>query len=133
MAKDGWGDQTLASYRRHGCYLKDHRDFYESLSFFLETERYFFCHAGVRPGIALDKQKNSDYWKSENHFFHRRRISGRLFVHGHERVEEPTILPHSYQYRYRCRQIRSADGDRIAFHETMATKMKHLDIEISTI
>ncbi len=91
--KTDGGDQTLASYRRHGSYLKDHRDFYESLPFFWETEQYFFCHAGVRPGIALDKQKNSDLLEIREPFLSSREDFGKIIVHGHDIVEKPTILP----------------------------------------
>ena len=97
-ARDLWqkmdgGDQTLASYRRHSSYLKDHRDFYESLPFYWETEHYFFCHAGVRPGIALDKQKNSDLLEIREPFHSSKENFGKIVVHGHEKVETPTIFP----------------------------------------
>lgn len=87
------GDQTLASYRRHGSYLKDHRDFYEALPFFWETEQYFFCHAGVRPGVPLDKQKASDLLEIREPFLSSKENFGKIIVHGHDVVEEPTILP----------------------------------------
>jgi serine/threonine protein phosphatase 1 len=87
------GDQTLASYRRNGSYLKDHRDFYESLPFHWETEQYFFCHAGVRPGVPLAKQKASDLLGIREPFLSSKENFGKIIVHGHEIVEQPTILP----------------------------------------
>ncbi len=87
------GEQTLASYRRNGSYLKDHRDFYESLPFNWETEQYFFCHAGVRPGVPLDKQKASDLLGIREPFLSSAENFGKIVVHGHEIVERPAILP----------------------------------------
>ena len=87
------GDQTLASYRQHGSYLKDHRDFYEALPFYWETEQYFFCHAGVRPGVPLDKQKASDLLEIREPFLSSKENFGRIVVHGHDVVEKPTIVP----------------------------------------
>lgn len=87
------GHQTLASYRRNGYYLKEHREFYESLSLFWETEAYFFCHAGVRPGVALAKQRTSDLFQIREPFLSSKKDFGKIIVHGHEIVETPTILP----------------------------------------
>lgn len=87
------GDQTLVSYRRHGSHLKDHREFYESLPFYWQTEQYFFCHAGVRPGIGLDKQKASDLLGIREPFLSAKENFGKIIVHGHDVVEKPTILP----------------------------------------
>ncbi len=54
------GDLTIASYRNKGFHLNVHQDFYMNLPLYWETSEYFFCHAGVRPGIPLAQQKGSD-------------------------------------------------------------------------
>lgn len=54
------GDLTMASYKKNGFYLKEHQDFYMNLPISYETDEYFFCHAGVRPDVPLDKQKAID-------------------------------------------------------------------------
>lgn len=86
------GDLTLASYRRAGFYLKIHQEFYESLPLFWETEQYFFCHAGVRPGVSLDKQKPSDLLSIREPFLAATADFGKIIVHGHEPVASPTVL-----------------------------------------
>src|SRR5207244_5060863 len=39
---------------------KHHRDFLEALKVSVSIGDYFFCHAGVRPGVALDRQTRDD-------------------------------------------------------------------------
>lgn len=87
------GNLTMASYRKAGYYLKEHQDFYMSLPVFWETEEYFFCHAGVRPGIPLDKQSPRDILQIREPFLSSLVNHGKIIVHGHEPVINPTILP----------------------------------------
>lgn len=49
---------------------------------------YFFCHAGIRPGVALRKQARSDLLWIREEFLADRRDHGAVIVHGH------TISPH---------------------------------------
>ncbi len=90
--KQNGGEQTMTSYRRNGEFLNVHRDFYESLSISWETDDYFFCHAGVRPGVPLDKQKASDLCGIRKPFLSSGANFGKIVVHGHTIVHEPTIL-----------------------------------------
>jgi len=90
--KQNGGEQTMASYRRNGEYLKVHRAFYESLCISWETDEYFFCHAGARPGVPLDKQKASDLCGIREPFLSSGANFGKVVVHGHTIVHEPTIL-----------------------------------------
>lgn len=85
------GDLTLASYRSKGFYLKQHQDFYMNLPLYWETSDYFFCHAGVRPGIPLTQQKGSDLTEIREPFLSSRENFGKIIVHGHEPVDNPTI------------------------------------------
>lgn len=90
--KQNGGEQTMTSYRRNGEYLKVHRNFYESLGLSWETDEYYFCHAGVRPGVPLDKQKASDLCGIREPFLSSGANFGKIVVHGHTIVSEPTIL-----------------------------------------
>ena len=90
--KQNGGEQTMASYRRNSELLKVHRVFYESLSISWETDEYFLCHAGVRPGVPLDKQKASDLCGIREPFLSSGVNFGKIVVHGHTIVHEPTIL-----------------------------------------
>lgn len=44
---------------------------------------YFFCHAGVRPGVPLDEQTERDLAWIRNEFMHHTGNHGKIIVHGH--------------------------------------------------
>ena len=54
---------------------------------------YFFCHAGVRPGIALEQQKEEDLLWIRQEFLQSEANFGKVVVHGHTPVMEPEIHP----------------------------------------
>jgi serine/threonine protein phosphatase 1 len=85
------GDMTMTSYRNNGCYLKVHQEFYINLPLSWETEEYFFCHAGVRPGIPLSEQKPSDLIEIREPFLSSDAEFGKIIVHGHNAVLTPDI------------------------------------------
>jgi serine/threonine protein phosphatase 1 len=70
-----------------------HLDFIASLKTSLTVGRYFFCHAGVRPGIALDKQSADDLLWIRGEFLNSRADFGKIVVHGHTPTEKPQVLP----------------------------------------
>lgn len=86
------GDMTLSSYRKAGQLLKVHQDFYMSLPLFYETDKYFICHAGVKPGMPLSKQNMSDLLEIREPFLSSRENYGKIIVHGHSIVDNPEIL-----------------------------------------
>jgi serine/threonine protein phosphatase 1 len=54
---------------------------------------YLFVHAGVRPGVALDKQVGADLRWIREDFLKASKHHGAMIVHGHSIVEEPELLP----------------------------------------
>lgn len=54
---------------------------------------FFFCHAGVRPGIALDAQDPHDLIWIRWDFLNHADLYDKVIVHGHTPVNEPEILP----------------------------------------
>lgn len=54
----------------------------------IETARYIFVHAGVRPGVPLDKQTDEDLVFIRSAFFERAHLLTRYVVHGHTPVEQ---------------------------------------------
>ena len=81
------------SNKSAGAWLKDHRSFYEGLRYAFETETHFFCHAGVRPGVSLDRQDRSDLVEIRFPFLLSPVDHGKIVVHGHTISPEPGILP----------------------------------------
>ncbi len=54
-----------------------------------ELDDYFFCHAGVRPGVPLASQREDDLLWIREDFLTSRADHGKLIVHGHTPVEAP--------------------------------------------
>lgn len=71
----------------------EHLDFIRNLGFSFEAGDFFFCHAGVRPGIPLARQSNRDLTWIRDEFLNDRRLHEKIVVHGHTPVREPEILP----------------------------------------
>ncbi len=71
----------------------EHRQFLNSLKLSTEFGSYFFCHAGARPGVALNKQAEKDLIWIRNEFLNYTGSFGKIIVHGHticEKVERHT-------------------------------------------
>ena len=50
---------------------------------------YFFCHAGVRPGIPLERQNERDLLWIREKFLDATEHFGKMIVHGHSPVDQP--------------------------------------------
>jgi serine/threonine protein phosphatase 1 len=72
---------------------KHHRDFLEALKVSASIGDYFFCHAGVRPGVALDRQSRDDLLNIREPFLSSDAEHGKLVVHGHTPSVAPEIRP----------------------------------------
>jgi len=71
----------------------EHMEFLASLKTSLVVGRYFLCHAGVRPGIPLEQQDETDLLWIRDDFLSSRLDFGKIIVHGHTPVPEPELLP----------------------------------------
>ena len=63
----------------------------EALPIFARSADYFFCHAGVRPGVPLDKQRRADLLWIRGDFLSSNRPHGAIVVHGHSETDEIEI------------------------------------------
>jgi serine/threonine protein phosphatase 1 len=52
---------------------------------------YYFCHAGIRPGIPLAEQRDSDLLWIREEFVASSANHGKIIVHGHTPVEAPDV------------------------------------------
>jgi serine/threonine protein phosphatase 1 len=68
---------------------KHHRDFLKALKTSAVIGDYFFCHAGVRPGVALERQSRDDLVNIREPFLSSEVEYGKLVVHGHT----PSVVP----------------------------------------
>jgi serine/threonine protein phosphatase 1 len=72
---------------------KQHLDFLEALKVSTSIGDYFFCHAGVRPGVALDRQDRDDLLNIREPFLSSEVEHGKLVVHGHTPGVAPEVRP----------------------------------------
>jgi serine/threonine protein phosphatase 1 len=69
-----------------------HLEFYRSLRFFIELEEYLVVHAGLRPGVALEKQTPEDLLWIREPFLHSHYDFGKIVVFGHTPFRQPLIM-----------------------------------------
>lgn len=99
------GAETLASYgieiaakerwfqlneRARAAVPEAHRRFVQGLPTHYETDEHIFVHAGIRPGIPLADQDETDLLWIRHEFHDDPRDLGKLVVHGHTPVKAVT-------------------------------------------
>jgi serine/threonine protein phosphatase 1 len=68
-----------------------HKEFFLSLKFCERIGGYYFCHAGVRPGVALEAQDPQDLIWIRDEFLYWPKDFGLTIVHGHTPVPHPEL------------------------------------------
>ena len=71
----------------------DHLAFFRSLVLSHLEGDYLFVHAGVRPGVPLDRQDAEDLMWIRKEFLVAEDDFGKMVVHGRSIVSEPEIKP----------------------------------------
>ncbi|RRI03015.1 serine/threonine protein phosphatase [Mesorhizobium tamadayense] len=69
-----------------------HIDFLRSLSFSVTFGDFFFCHAGIRPGIPLESQSPLDLIWIRDAFHDYPGLYPKVIVHGHTPVPEAEVM-----------------------------------------
>jgi serine/threonine protein phosphatase 1 len=85
------GISTLESYREEeGIVVPGpHLDFLHSLPLYYATDRFIFVHAGLRPGIPLEEQREEDLLWIRDEFLESDYDWGRTVVFGHTPLPQP--------------------------------------------
>lgn len=98
------GDATLASYGVSGIYRRPARDlreaaqeavpaahltFLQNLPLCHQRDDLFFVHAGIAPGVALEKQAEDDLLWIRGAFLEHTEPHPLLVIHGHTALEAP--------------------------------------------
>lgn len=92
-----WGDDTAfdaASFeelaeRLPGVVPQAHVDFLGGGEDVIEIGDYVFVHAGIRPGVPIDKQTPTDLRWIREEFLGDASDHGKMIVHGHTITDEP--------------------------------------------
>ncbi len=72
----------------------EHGRLLAGLEMSLTSGDYFFCHAGIRPGVPFERQVEGDLLWIREEFLSARKPFGKVVVHGHTPTQEPEVLPH---------------------------------------
>jgi serine/threonine protein phosphatase 1 len=70
---------------------KEHLRFLSGLKPSITIGNNFLCHAGIRPGIPLEKQSIEDLMWIRDEFLNNTTDFGKMVVHGHSPTEWPDI------------------------------------------
>jgi serine/threonine protein phosphatase 1 len=70
---------------------ESHHRFLTRLKTSFSCGDFFFVHAGVRPGVPLEEQREEDLLWIRNEFLVSEIDFGKIVVHGHEPVDHPEI------------------------------------------
>jgi serine/threonine protein phosphatase 1 len=68
-----------------------HLEFYESLKLSHAEGDYLFVHAGVKPGVPLDRQQEKDVLWIRDEFLDATESYGKVIVHGHTITRAPEV------------------------------------------
>ena len=71
----------------------EHREFLSSLPLTAQFGDFFVCHAGIRPGIALDRQNPDDLVWIRSEFLDFPGLHPKVIVHGHTPCSVAEIMP----------------------------------------
>ena len=72
---------------------ESHVDFLGGLQYSVAIGGYYFVHAGVRPGVALDRQSEEDLLWIRDEFLLSNTDFGLTVVHGHTPMDAPVRRP----------------------------------------
>jgi serine/threonine protein phosphatase 1 len=70
-----------------------HRRFFADLPLTYAEGDYLFVHAGIRPGVPLDRQAPDDLIWIRDEFLNSTADHGKVVVHGHSISEQPVLRP----------------------------------------
>jgi len=70
---------------------ESHKRFLAELKPFFVCGDYYFVHAGIRPGVALNLQKEDDLLWIRSDFLNHKEQFAKVIVHGHTPVASPEI------------------------------------------
>lgn len=77
------GASTLKDLQKHGDDLANYKDFLQGLPLYYEDEHFIYVHGGIRYGICLDEQKESDLLWLREEFYRNPASEKKPVIFGH--------------------------------------------------
>ncbi|WP_417679889.1 metallophosphoesterase family protein [Roseibium sp.] len=72
---------------------EEHVNYLKQLPCMIQSTKYIFVHAGLKPGVPIAKQAENDILTIKADFLNDTTDYGFIVVHGHTPVEKPDIRP----------------------------------------
>jgi serine/threonine protein phosphatase 1 len=89
-----WGISRLVPPAEWAALIpRPHLIFLRDLAFSHPVGPYLFVHAGIRPGVALERQSRHDMLWIREPFLSSRANHGAVIVHGHTPKRQPIVQP----------------------------------------
>lgn len=85
------GDATVESYGGFENIMKIHGDFYNNLEFYHIIGNYLFVHAGIRVGVELENQDETDLVYIRSEFYDKKHYLPYKIIFGHTDFSEPQV------------------------------------------
>jgi len=77
-------------------------EFLLNLNYSVSVGDYFFCHAGIRPGVKLKDQSPHDLMWIRQEFLSYPELHKKIIVHGHTPNFEPELMPNRINVDTKC-------------------------------
>ncbi|MBL8582479.1 MAG: serine/threonine protein phosphatase [Rhizobiaceae bacterium] len=94
----GLGTESVGELRRAHARLVEaipaaHLEFLRGLTYALDFGDFFFCHAGIKPGVPLEQQSPQDLIWIRGEFHNAASLHPKVVVHGHTPVSTAELRP----------------------------------------
>jgi serine/threonine protein phosphatase 1 len=90
---DAYADEAEAQRALRAAMPESHLRFLKALPYSAAYGDFFFCHAGIRPGIPLEAATARGSGLDTQEFHRHEGLHPKVIVHGHTPVGAPEILP----------------------------------------
>jgi len=101
VAEPGEGEKSISD-RLKTQVPAEHLQFLKSLKCFHVQDDFYFCHAGVRPGISLADQSEHDLIWIRDDFRSHKEPFEKVIVHGHTPQGEPEVEANRINVDTKC-------------------------------
>ena len=76
-------DATVKDFIHNGEQIENYLEFFKSLPLYHEDEHFIYVHAGIKPGISIQNQKEFDLLWIREDFFRSSTIFNKPIIFGH--------------------------------------------------
>lgn len=76
-------NNTLYSFKRNGADIMDYLDYFKSMPFYLEDEKFICVHAGIRPRLRMKDQYSEDLLWIRERFYESSCTFDKTIIFGH--------------------------------------------------